>query len=130
MPQYEFEHVHLLSTDAIAAGKFYEVMFGAKTTQAVAWNGLPRCDMKLGGMTVLITTASGEPNATAGEPHSQMGIDHFGFFVDDMAAAAADLKSKGAEFSSEPHDFRGAIVAYVRGPDGVSIELVQLPPKS
>ena len=125
MPKYTFEHVHLLSKDALAAGRFYREMFGAETREAVAWNGLPRCDMKVGGHTLLITTASGEPNDTAGNPHQQMGIDHFGFLVDDMTAAVEDLKRKGAEFSSEPHDFRGAIVAFVRAPDGVSIELVQ-----
>ena len=43
----------------------------------------------------------------------------------DAAQVLADLKAKGAEFSSEPHDFRGAIVAFIRAPDGVSIELVQ-----
>ena len=125
MPNYTFEHIHLLSKDALAAGEFYKEMFGAQTREAVAFNGLPRCDMKLGGHTVLIPTASGKPNDSAGSPHHQMGIEHFGFVVDDMEQAVRDLKAKGAEFSSEPHDFRGAIVAFIRAPDGVSIELVQ-----
>ena len=94
MPTYYFDHVHLLSTDALAAGKFYAEMFNAETSEATAWKGLPRCDMKLGGHAVLITTASGEPRESAECPHQHLGLDHFGLLVDNTAEAVKELKAQ------------------------------------
>ena len=47
--------------------------------------------------------------------------------VDDLPAAIADLEAKGAEFLMKPRDGKGRI-AFVKGPDSVSIELVQTQP--
>jgi lactoylglutathione lyase len=125
MPTYSMEHIHLFSKDAIAAGKFYADAFGVETREATTWQGLPRCDMRLGGLTVLISTVSGDTQETAADRNQQLGINHFGFRVDDLDAAYEDLKAKGVEFTSEPHDYRGAKIAFIVGPDRVSIELVE-----
>ena len=42
---------------------------------------------------------------------------------------AAELKAKGAEFTMEPNDIRpGTRIAFLRGPEGVSIELLERTP--
>ena len=46
--------------------------------------------------------------------------------VPDLDAAAAALKAKGVEFTLEPKQARpGLRIAFVRGPQGISIELLQ-----
>ncbi len=41
-------------------------------------------------------------------------------------AIVADLKKKGAEFTMEPTSVRpGVRIAFLRGPEGVSIELLE-----
>ena len=49
MPKYQHHHIHLMSHDAMAAGRFYETMFGAKILKSKGANGLPRCNMELDG---------------------------------------------------------------------------------
>lgn len=126
MANYSYHHVHLLSTDTLAAARFYETMFGAAFTESKGANGLPRCHVDIGGQLILISTADDRAREPATGPHSQAGLDHIGFRVDDMDAAAAELRQRGAEFSVEPCEFRPGIrIAFLRAPDGVSVELVE-----
>ena len=53
------------------------------------------------------------------------GLDHFGLTVSGIDAIAAELKAKGVEFTKEPTTVRpGTRVAFLRAPEGVSIELL------
>jgi catechol 2,3-dioxygenase-like lactoylglutathione lyase family enzyme len=53
------------------------------------------------------------------------GLDHFGLSVSNIDAIAADLKAKGVEFTREPTTVRpGVRICFLRGPEGVSIELL------
>ncbi len=126
MAHYSPHHIHLMSHDATAAGKFYEQMFGAKIVASKGANGLPRCNMTLDDQVILISTVDESVDQTASGPHSCLGLDHIGFRVDDLDEAAAELRAKHAEFSVEPRDGGRVKIAFVKGPDGVSIELIQL----
>ena len=128
MPKYQNHHIHLMSHDAMAAGRFYETMFGAKISKSKGANGLPRCNMELDGQTVFISTVTDDITRMSKNPHQQLGLDHLGLRVDDMKEAASQLKDLGAEFLVEPREtVTGVQIAFLRGPDGVNIELVQYP---
>ena len=61
-----------------------------------------------------------------GSPH--YGLDHFGLRVDSLEEAVADLKARGVEFAVEPRATpAGLKIAFLRGPEGVRIELVERP---
>ena len=47
---------------------------------------------------------------------------HLAFEVDDIHATCADLRAKGVTINRPPRDGR---MAFVRSPDGISIELLQ-----
>ena len=126
MPQYSPHHVHLMSHDAMAAGAYYERMFGAELVASKGANGLPRANMMLGDQMILISTVAENVTRTSSGPHSSLGLDHIGIAVDDLPAAIADLEAKGAEFHMKPRSDRAGI-AFVKGPDSVVIELVQIP---
>ncbi len=126
MTDYHPHHVHLMSHDAMAAGAYYERMFGAELEPSRGANGLPRANLMLGGQKILISTVTEEITQTASGPHSCLGLDHLGIGVDDLHEAIADLEAKGAEFLRRPSPGKGRI-AFVKGPDSVSIELVQRP---
>ena len=50
---------------------------------------------------------------------------HFGLSVKEIDAVVAELKAKGAQFTMEPTTIRpGVRIAFLRGPEGVSIELL------
>lgn len=121
MAEYSPHHVHLMSHDAMAAAMFYQTMFGAEVEASQGANGLPRANMRLGGQLILISTVDESVTQTASGPHSCLGLDHVGIGVDDLASAATELEAKGAELTIPP----GGRIAFVKGPDNVSIELVE-----
>ena len=54
------------------------------------------------------------------------GLNHFGLTVKDIDAVAAEIKAKGVEFTSEPTTIRpGVRIRFIRGPQGISIELLR-----
>jgi lactoylglutathione lyase len=54
------------------------------------------------------------------------GLDHFGLTVKDIDAVAAEIKAKGVEFTKEPTTIRpGVRICFIRGPQGISIELLE-----
>jgi catechol 2,3-dioxygenase-like lactoylglutathione lyase family enzyme len=57
--------------------------------------------------------------------NSFVGLDHIGLRVNNIDDVCAELKAKGAEFTIEPKTIRpGVRIAFVRGPQGVLIELL------
>jgi lactoylglutathione lyase len=53
------------------------------------------------------------------------GLDHIGLTVNGIDEVVAGLKAKGAEFTMEPTTIRpGVRIAFLTGPEGVAIEIV------
>jgi catechol 2,3-dioxygenase-like lactoylglutathione lyase family enzyme len=65
--------------------------------------------------------------ATAQRPP---GINHFGVHVDNMAAATAMFKARGAAVGEANVSGTKAILSNVVDPNGVRMELAELPPES
>lgn len=63
----------------------------------------------------------------------RIGNAHLAFVVDDLAAVYSKLRAQGVEFVSEPVDIDTGVNAggkglYLRDPDGITLELFELPP--
>jgi catechol 2,3-dioxygenase-like lactoylglutathione lyase family enzyme len=116
--------MHLRSPDPEATAAFYERMFGAQILRSVQ-NGQPRIDLKLGGVDVFIMPVAPGSNVSPPPVSPYQGLDHFGLRVNGIDAVVAELKAKGVHFTMEPTTIRpGVRVAFLRGPEGVSIELL------
>jgi lactoylglutathione lyase len=128
MSKFTFDHIHLFSRDPEATAAFYERMFGAEVIRSMQ-QGKPRIDLQLGGANIFILDVSQDPKAAAGPAHPHQGLDHFGMVVTGIDAVCADLKAKGAVFTREPVTIRpGTRIAFLTGPEGVSIELLERTP--
>src|SRR5437588_7982597 len=122
MTKFTYDHIHLRSPDPEATARYYERMFGAEVLRTMQ-QGKPRIDVKLGGANIFIAQADASVNPAPTTPYQ--GLDHFGLSVSGIDAICADLKAKGAEFTREPVTIRpGVRIAFIRGPEGVSIELL------
>lgn len=124
MTRFTMDHVHLRSPDPERAAGFYIEMFGAKPVDRMRNGAALRVVIDLGGVPLFIEQV---PPGTAGPPAPPfLGIEHVGLRVQDMDAAVAELRAKGAEFVVEPNSPRpGVKLAFVQGPDGVRIEILQ-----
>jgi catechol 2,3-dioxygenase-like lactoylglutathione lyase family enzyme len=131
MRDYRYDHVHLRSADPDAMGRFFETMFGAEVKRDVyppgtLYPGQMRVSMKVGGQKVLVAPAHPHDATGAAPTFPYFGVEHIGLTVDDVDAACEELRAKGAEIAIGPLTrSAGLRLAFVRGPEGVMVELVQ-----
>jgi catechol 2,3-dioxygenase-like lactoylglutathione lyase family enzyme len=125
MPTCTWDHVHLRTPDPEATAQWFERMLGAEVIRSPG-----RIDLKLGGGNIFLAPVTPGDGVNAPPVTPYQGLDHFGLLVSDIDAVAAELKAKGAEFTKEPHIPRPGIkICFLRGPQGVSIELLERDPK-
>ncbi len=118
-------NIHLRSPDPEATAAWFERMLGAQVIRSMQ-QGKPRIDLKLGGADVFIMPVVPGDGVNPAPATPYQGLDHFGLSVTGIDAVAAELKAKGAEFTMEPRTIRPGIrVCFLRGPQGVSIELLE-----
>lgn len=124
MARFTYDHIHLRSPDPEATARYYERMFGAEVVRTTQ-EGKPRIDLKLGGANIFIAPVTSGDGVNAAPVTPYQGLDHFGLSVSGIDAIVAELKAKGAVFTMEPRTIRpGVRICFIRGPEGVSIELL------
>lgn len=134
--QIVFDHIHLICKDPDAAATWYADMLGGTITRRGEARGAPQIAVQFEGATLLVRGQ--RPGEQPGDKnplqafenfvsHDQWGTDHFGFqVVGDLNAFCQAIREKGGTFSVEPYEFvPGTRIAYLAGPDGVTIELVE-----
>ena len=128
MTEYTFDHIHLFTADPEGMATYFESMLGAEVIRSSP-GGQPRIDLKLGGANIFILDVSGNPKAAEGAAHPYRGLDHFGLLVQEIDKVCDALKAKGAKFTRGPETIRpGTRIAFIEGPEGVSIELLERGP--
>jgi lactoylglutathione lyase len=129
MANYSWDHVHLRTPDPEAMAQWFERTLGAQVLRSTQ-QGKPRIDLKLGGANIFLAEVKPGDGVNAPPATPYQGLDHFGLTVSGIDAVAADLKKKGVEFTKEPHSPRPGIkICFIRGPQGISIELLDRDPK-
>jgi catechol 2,3-dioxygenase-like lactoylglutathione lyase family enzyme len=119
MPNYWFDHIHLISPDPMKTAEFYERFFGGKKSVRDLGGGRQAVSVDLNGTRILIrATNEGEVEKPS--------LDHYGIRTDDLEKAVAELKGQGVEFTMDIRQIRPDMkISFLRTPDGVSIELQQ-----
>ena len=119
----QYDHF-IRTTNPDGMAKWFEDKLGAEVVRTMQ-QGKPRIDLKLGGANIFIAPVETGDGVNAAPTTPYRGLDHFGLSVSGIDAIAADLKAKGVEFTREPTTVRpGTRVCFIRGPEGVSIELL------
>ncbi|GJD44473.1 Lactoylglutathione lyase [Methylobacterium cerastii] len=120
---FHIDHVHLRSRDAAAAAAFYVDTLAAREIRREG-TPLSRVVLDLGGLRVFIEQAPADLAPPATAPH--LGIEHIGLGVADIDATMADLRARGVTVLVETTVMRpGLRVAFIDGPDGVRIEILE-----
>jgi len=122
---FSFDHIHVFCSDMDATERFFTDGLGAEVAGRPESRGVASVRLKLGGANVYLRPARADESLTP--PDSQhFGADHFGLRVADVDATVAELRQRGVFIEVEPWDFSpGSRIAFIKGPDGVRIELVQ-----
>jgi len=128
VPSYWYDHIHLVSPDAVKTAEFYEKMFNAKRVSVrEATPGQVSVELSLNGSRVLIKTGNVRTEAAPGSEDPAHGIEHFGIKTDDLETAVAELKAKGVQFRDEIREIRpGVKISFLWAPENVLIELMEV----
>jgi catechol 2,3-dioxygenase-like lactoylglutathione lyase family enzyme len=122
-----FDHVHIHCGDLEKSVKYFQDLFGGREVSRGELQGFPLVRMEVNGMTVALRGV--DPKANHFEAGTgKRGLDHFGFKVDDMEKTLRELRQKGAEIIGEPKvSPLGLKYAFIDGPEGIKIELIEKP---
>ena len=124
MAKFNWDHVHIRTPNVEQTAQWFERMLGAEVLRSTQ-QGAPRVDLKIGGQNVFLAPVAAGDGVNSPPTTPYQGLDHFGLTVSGIDAIAADLKAKGVEFTKEPTTVRpGVRICFIRGPQGVSIELL------
>ncbi len=124
MAKFTYDHLHIRTANPETTAKWFEHVFGAEVIRTMQ-QGKPRIDVKLGGANIFIAPVAAGDGVNSPPTTPYQGLDHFGLSVTGIDAIAADMKAKGVEFTKEPTTVRpGTRVCFIRGPEGISIELL------
>jgi lactoylglutathione lyase len=120
MPTVTWDHVHIRSPDPETTAAWFADILGAEIVSG------PGLIVKLGGASIFIAPVVPGDGVNPSPTTPYQGLDHFGLTVKDIDAVAAELKAKGVEFTKEPTTIRpGVRICFIRGPQGISIELLE-----
>lgn len=111
-----FHHIHLLASDPEASLKFYADHFGGERSKLKG-----RVDgLKYANPDVWLMVQKGDNAA----PSQGRAIDHLGWAIPNLTAKLAALTAAGVK-PTDPRAVRHLTVAFVDGPGGVRVEMVQ-----
>lgn len=129
---HRLDHIHVYCSDPDASLRFYiEVFSAGAVVKAHGSDGGVRHFLRLGGLALVLAPY---PHGTDPEFPTEYrdgiykhgyGIGHFGLHVESVDEAIDTVRQRGAIILAEPREFTGARFAYVGGPDGVIIELIE-----
>jgi len=125
-PDISFDHVHLISKDAPAAAHWYVEKLGGHIVKEMMVKGAPQLYVDIGNGAMVIVRGERPGEAVNGKSSLEWGVDHFGVRIkNDFDGFCARLKANGVAFSLEPTDFNAETrIAFIKAPDGVSVELL------
>lgn len=128
---YEFEHIHLKAPDPEKTANWYVKAFNFEifNDRGVRPTGDRFIECKSEDGTIFrISGARTNEDMGQGDADVHYGLEHFGITVDDMDAEIERLQALGAEIAEGPiSNPGGPTIAFIKVPDDVRIELLQLP---
>ena len=126
--EFGFDHIHYVCADVKAFAEYFQNVFDAEIIRYDEdFKGSPNAAIQIGHLVIFARGIRPEETPDSVGPELVQGLDHFGFGVPDVEAAVEWLRDKGAEIMVEPvrRGIGGRMIAYVRGPGNIRIELCE-----
>ncbi|MEE9257356.1 MAG: VOC family protein [bacterium] len=121
-----YNHIHLISADPEAAADWCAKPLGADIFRKEELRGSQNIRLTLGEARLYIRGKRDTDNIASPDGVKRYGIDHFCLSVEDIEGMLRHVEENGGTVS-EPLFLlpSGNRAAYVQGPDGVQIELIE-----
>jgi catechol 2,3-dioxygenase-like lactoylglutathione lyase family enzyme len=119
------DHAHFFCGDVEKTAKYFSQVFEGKEISRNELRGFSVVRVDVKGTTLALMGT--DPKEVQLEPgKGKRGLDHIGFRVREIESTVKSLQAKGAEVeipvTTTPY---GVKYAFIKGPDGIRIELVE-----
>lgn len=122
---YSFHHIHLICKDLDTMIHFFSEALGADLVKRRKFGTADGATLNLGSIGLNLRVAREGEEITENNLPSAYGCDHIGLEVDSIQAAFEDLTRRGYPFFVPPTESGDMTMAFFKGPENITIELVQ-----
>jgi catechol 2,3-dioxygenase-like lactoylglutathione lyase family enzyme len=122
---YSLHHVHLICRDLEKMISFFEEAIGTKLVERRKFGTADGATLDLQGIDINLRVAREGEEIRENLTPSSYGYDHIGLQVEDIQAAYEDLSKRGYSFFMPPTEGASLIIAFFKGPENITIELLQ-----
>jgi len=122
---YSLHHVHLICQDLEKMITFFEEAIGAKFVKHRKFGTADGASLDLQGIAINLRVARDDEKLEENLSPSNYGYDHIGLQVEDVQVAHDDLVQRGYSFFMPPTETADYMIAFFKGPENITIELLQ-----
>jgi catechol 2,3-dioxygenase-like lactoylglutathione lyase family enzyme len=122
---YRFHHVHIICKDLEKMITFFTEALGATLVTRQKFGTANGASLDLQGTTVNLRVSREDEHMVGDASQSSYGYDHIGLEVEDIETAFKDLTQQGFSFLVPPKEISNLKIAFFKGPEDITIELVQ-----
>jgi catechol 2,3-dioxygenase-like lactoylglutathione lyase family enzyme len=120
-----FHHIHLICSDLKQSETFFTEVLGAKFVRRQKFGKGDGVVIDFTGTPVFLRSPMADENIPDDAVQKRFGYDHIGVEVENVNALYDELRTKGLTFASPPTDVKGGRIAFLRGPDNITVELYE-----
>ena len=122
---YRFHHLHIICKDLEKMITFFTEALEANLVERKKFGTADGASLDLQGTTVNLRVSREDEEIVGDASQSSYGYDHIGLEVEDIETAFKDLQARGFSFLVPPTDISNLKIAFFKGPEDITIELVQ-----
>ena len=122
---YRFHHLHIICKDLEQMITFFTETLEAKLVRRQKFGTADGASLDLQGTTVNLRVSREDEEMVEDASPSRYGYDHIGLQVEDIETTFTELQAQGFSFLVPPTDIPNLKIAFFKGPENITIELVQ-----
>ena len=122
---YRLHHIHLICRDLEVMVSFFTELIGANLKERRKFGTADGAVLDLDGTLINLRVAREDEEIKTISAQSTYGYDHIGLEVKDIHTAYRDLTDRGYNFFIPPREAGDKTIAFLKGPENITIELVQ-----
>jgi catechol 2,3-dioxygenase-like lactoylglutathione lyase family enzyme len=123
---YRFHHLHIICKDLEKMITFFSEVLGATLVARQKFGTADGASLDLQGVTVNLRVSRQDEQMVGDASQLRYGYDHIGLEVEDLETVFKDLTAQGFSFPVPPTEIPQLKIAFFKGPEDITIELVQL----
>jgi len=122
---YRFHHLHIICKDLEKMITFFTEVLEARLVKRQKFGTADGACLDLQGTTVNLRVSREDEQMLGDASPSRYGYDHIGLEVADIESVFKDLTQRGFTFLVPPQEIADLKIAFFKGPEDITIELVQ-----